>query len=194
MSEVTRRVSVRHGLTFIATLAFMTSFFGSRLFATIFPKVVVARPGIHFHHFWYGIAMVCVAGWLGISWNHEKLERTYALIFGLGAGFIGDEVGLLLTFGDYSFELAFLFFVGAISFIIIATLLLRYREQLERDVLSLSYRERLTLLGIFIAGFSTIFYAFGQLALGLSLSLIGLLVFVLSFERERRSVSLRTLT
>src|SRR6266581_9657199 len=31
----------RHGLTFIATLAFVVSFFGARLFATLFPMTVV---------------------------------------------------------------------------------------------------------------------------------------------------------
>jgi hypothetical protein len=38
----------RHGLTFIATLAFVASFFGSRLFATLFPTTVVMQDrGLH---------------------------------------------------------------------------------------------------------------------------------------------------
>src|SRR5437867_11445754 len=44
-------------------------------------------------------------GWLGIAYSSDRLLRTYALVFGLGAGLIADEVGLLLTFGDYQSEL-----------------------------------------------------------------------------------------
>ncbi len=54
---------------------------------------------------WYGLGMVTLAGWLGIAFNRPRLVRTYAIILGLGAGLIGDEVGLLLTFGDYQSSL-----------------------------------------------------------------------------------------
>ncbi len=122
MSRDILRGPFRHGLTFIATLAFVISFFGSRLFATLFPTTVVMQGGIHLHHFWYGIALISVAGWMGIAWRNERLYRLYAVLYGLGAGFVGDEVGLLLTFNNYQSELTYLFFIAAISFVIIATL------------------------------------------------------------------------
>jgi len=62
----------RHGLTFIATLAFVISFFGSRLFATLFPSTVLMQGGIHLHHFWYGIALISVAGWMGICRRRSR--------------------------------------------------------------------------------------------------------------------------
>ncbi len=185
MSAETSEGTYRHGLSFIATLAFLTSFFGSRLFATLFPTVTVMQGQVHFHHFWYGIAMISTAGWLGIAWRNERLDRLYALVYGLGAGFIGDEVGLLLTFGNYQSELTYQFFVAAISFIIIGTLLLKYGNQLERDVLRLSSRERMTLLGVFLAGFSAFFFSFGLLLLGVPLALIGVGIFVLTYERRK---------
>ncbi len=75
------------------------------MFATLNPEVVVVRSGIHFHHFWYGLAMIACTGWLGITLRDERMGRNLAIIFGLGAGLIGDEVGLLLTFGDYTSNL-----------------------------------------------------------------------------------------
>jgi len=120
------------GLTFYATAAFMLSFFGSRTFAVLNPTVTVVSSGIHFHHFWYGLAMVTATGWLGIAYSSQRLLRTYALVFGLGAGLIADEVGLLLTFGDYQSELTSDFFVGTVGFIILATILARYRKVLEK--------------------------------------------------------------
>src|SRR6266581_6288933 len=125
----------RHGLTFIATIAFVVSFFGSRLFATLFPTTVVVQGSIHLHHFWYGLALMSAAGWMAISWKNERLYRLYALLYGLGAGLMGDEIGLILTLGNYQSELTLLFFIAALSFVIIATLFLRYRAQLEVELL-----------------------------------------------------------
>src|SRR5205823_13601229 len=68
----------RPALSFIGLLSFITSFFGSRLFATLNPTIVIQQQGIHFHHFWYGIALMGIAGWLAITWKSERLDRATA--------------------------------------------------------------------------------------------------------------------
>src|SRR5271157_6543564 len=103
--------STPHGLAFLALLSFVTSFLVARVFATLNPSTVVVSGGIHLHHFWYGLVMIVVAGWLGIVYNRPQFVQVYAIVFGLGAGLVGDEVGLLLTFGDYNSSLTFFFFV-----------------------------------------------------------------------------------
>ncbi len=173
----------KHGLSFLATLAFAGGFFGARLFHLAFPSLMVITQGIHFHHFWYGLTLMGVAGWFGIVYNDEKLNRIYAVAFGLGAGFIGDEVGLLLTFNDYYSELTLDFFVAAVAFVILIALLTRYGKQIEKDVLRLSTRERLSHLGIFLAGFSTIFFAFDAIEFGIVLLGAGIVMFVWGYER-----------
>ena len=182
----------RHGLTFIATLAFVVSFFGARLFATLFPATVVTASSsqgtIHFHHFWYGLALIFAAGWMGIAWRNERLYRLYALLYGLGAGFVGDEVGLFLTFGNYQSELTFQFFTAAISFVIIATLLLRYRVQLEAELLKLSLPERIFMIGVYLTGFSVFFFLSSAISIvGIPLMLAGLGVIVYTYARRRRT-------
>src|SRR5260370_31742115 len=154
MVQEVRRTIFRHGLAFYGTLAFLAGFLGARLFATLNPKVVVVQNGPHFHHFWYGLIMVIAAGWIGIALSNVWLGRNLAIVFGLGAGLIGDEVGLLLTFGDYTSNLTEIFFVGAIAFITLVTLLSRGREHIEREVINISRRERLTQIGVFIGAFS----------------------------------------
>ena len=182
----------RHGLTFIATLAFVVSFFGARLFATLFPTTIVTASSsegtIHFHHFWYGLALMSAAGWMAISWKNERLYRFYALLYGLGAGLMGDEIGLLLTLGNYQSELTLLFFIAALSFVIIATLFLRYRAQLEVELLKLSLRERIFMLGVYLTGFSIfiIFLTSGINLIGIPLSLLGLGLIVLTYVGRRR--------
>jgi len=188
MSRTTLTSPFRHGLTFIATLAFVVSFFGSRLFATLFPTTVVMQGGIHLHHFWYGIALISVAGWMGIAWRNERHYRIYAVLYGLGAGFVGDEVGLLLTFNNYQSELTYLFFIAAISFVIIATLFLRYRAQLQEELLKLSIWERLAMIGVFLSGFSVFFFflSSGISLVGIPLSLCGLAILVWVYVRRRK--------
>src|SRR2546430_17159985 len=95
---------------------------------------------------------------MGIAWRNESLYRLSAVLYGLGAGFVGDEVGLLLTFNNYQSELTYLFFVAAISFVIIATLFLRYRAQLKEELLKLSFRERAAMIGVYLTGFSVFFF------------------------------------
>src|SRR5213593_5095258 len=193
MVQEVRRTVFRHGLAFYGTVAFVAGFLGARLFATLNPTVVVERGAVHFHHFWYGLAMVVATGWLGISLSNERMGRNLAIIFGLGAGLIGDEVGLLLTFGDYTSNLTEIFFVAAIAFIILATLLSKGREHIEKDVINVSWKERGTQVGIFLAAFSAIFFASGNWQIGFLFIGLGILVFTWGFERKRGPTSFRSL-
>ncbi len=179
----------RHGLTFIATLAFVVSFTGSRLFATLFPATVVIQDGIHIHHFWYGLALLSTAGWMGIAWRNERLYRLYALMYGLGAGIVGDEFGLFLTQGNYQSEITYVFFIAVLSFVIIATLLLRYRAALKIELLKLSFRERVFMIGAYLIGFS-IFLSFlssGDSLIGIPLALVGLSLIIYVYARRREA-------
>jgi len=192
MVQEVRRTVFRHGLAFYGTLAFVASFLGAGLFATLNPTVTVVRGGIHFHHFWYGLAMVVSTGWLGITLSNERMGRNLAIIFGLGAGLIGDEVGLLPTFGDYTSNFTEIFFVSAIAFIILVTLLSRGRKHIEREVINLSRKERLTQVGVFLGAFSVIFFAAGNWEIGFAVLGLGVLAYLWG-EREPRPRSLRSL-
>ena len=192
MVQEVQRTVFRHGLAFYGTVAFVASFLGARLFATLNPTVTLVRGGIHFHDFWYGLATVISAGWLGITLNNERMGRNLAIVFGLGAGLIGDEVGLLLTLGDYTSNLTEIFFVAAVGFIILATLLSRGRKHIEKEVINLSRKERLTQLGVFIGAFSIIFFAAGNWEIGFAVLGLGVLAYLWG-EREPRPKSLRSL-
>jgi len=136
--------------------------------------------------------MVVSTGWLGITLSNERMGRNLAIIFGLGAGLIGDEVGLLLTFGDYTSNLTEIFFVSAIAFIILVTLLSRGRKHIEREVINLSRKERLTQVGVFLGAFSVIFFAAGNWEIGFAVLGLGVLAYLWG-EREPRPKSLRSL-
>src|SRR5207245_8781164 len=185
MSQWVQRSVYGHGLSFSRTIAFLTSFLGSRLFADLNPTVVVESGGVHFHHFWYGLIMMSAAGWLGIAYNNQRLERIYALVFGLGAGLLADEVGLLLTFNDYHSNLTNDFFIGTVGFIIIATEVVGYRKLLVRDVAHVSRNERLIHVGVVLFGLSTVFFSVNLLIAGAVAAGIGVVIILMVFDSEK---------
>ena len=165
-----------HGLALLTLLSFIASFLAARTFTTLYPTTVVVTGGIHFHHFWYGLAMIVGAGWLSIVSNHPQFDRVYAIVFGLGAGLVGDEVGLLLTLGNYQSGLTYVFFVSILAFSGIAYLFIRFHEQLKKGVLSLGVGERLVHLGVFVAGLSAVALAFDHIDIGLVILSAGLVL------------------
>jgi len=180
------RTSTHHGLAFLALASFVLSFLLARVFTTIAPHTVVVSGGIHFHHFWYGLLMVVVSGWLGIAQTDPRLTRAYAIVFGFGGGLIGDETGLLLTLGNYRSDLTYFVIVLVIAFAGILILLGGYRPQLEHDVFSTPPWEKVVYLGIATLGASALPLAAGLLVPGLLVLLLGALVMIAAFWLHRR--------
>lgn len=178
--------STSQGLVFLALLAFVVSFFAARIFTTINPDVVVVSSGIHFHHFWYGLVLVIVAGWLGIASERPEYDRGYALAFGLGLGLIGDETGLLLTFGDYHSELTYVIFVVGVSATVMALLALRYWPRIRDEVVMLGRGEKATHVGIGISAISSLAFAFGQFTTGVVVLGAGVAVMALGIWLHRK--------
>jgi hypothetical protein len=179
-------VTARYGLTFLSLLSFFTSFFGSRVFTTLYPDSVVVSGGIHFHHFWIGILLVAASGGLALSWRNDSLQRVLAVTYGAGLGLIGDEVGLLLTFGDYNSLLTYEVVLGALAVVLMVILLMVYSHELEEDVLKLTVGERLIHVGVFAAVFSGLFVAFGLLLAALACLTAGVVIAVFGFAMRRR--------
>ena len=63
--------------------------------------------GYHIHHFYFGIALIIIAGWLAITGSDYLSRKQIALIYGTGLGLFMDEIGLLLTWGDYYSSLSY---------------------------------------------------------------------------------------
>lgn len=53
--------------------------------------------GYRIHHYWFGILFICFAGWMAINHRGRNVDRTAAILYGLGLGLLVDEAGLLLT-------------------------------------------------------------------------------------------------
>ena len=144
------RLKARPHLSALALVSFVVAFLAARSFTTLYPEVVLVRGGFHIHHFWYGICMLAVGGWLGISYDQDRMRRIAAFIFGAGGGLIGDEVGLLLTFDDYWIGITYTLVV---VFLTVATLLIfsiRYSRVFHRELNTLLSNHPALYSGVFL--------------------------------------------
>lgn len=154
-----RRFQPRAHLATFALLSFIISFIVARLFTTFFPSTVIFSNGIHIHHFWFGIALLAAGGWIGISYNEKETNRLSAILYGIGGGLIVDEVGLLLTFGDYWTELTFSFLIVLLAFVFVLILLYSYRETILKELGIFESSNASFYIGVFLFAISIAFIA-----------------------------------
>jgi hypothetical protein len=142
MGEVVMAVSTeekgverRPSLSVLALISFASSFALARLFTFMNSQFVFRPSGLHIHHFWFGILMLAVGGWLGISYNDRRIDQIAAIIFGAGGGLIGDEFGILLTFRgeNYWTGISYTFIIILLALASILVLLSLYAKVITRE-------------------------------------------------------------
>jgi len=182
------RLKARPHLSALALVSFVVAFLLARSFTTLYPEIVLVRGGFHIHHFWYGMCMLAVGGWLGISYDHDRIRRIAAIIFGAGGGLIGDEVGLLLTFGDYWIGITYTL---VIVFLTLATLLvfsIRYSRIFHRELNTLLRNHPALYSGVFLFVVTVGFLLdVGIRPLLAVLTIIGCVLIFVHFVRRPRS-------
>lgn len=151
------RGASKPNLSFIMLASFLTSFAAARVFTAFFPSTVLVVQGYHIHHFWYGLALLAIGGWLGINYRDDHVERIAAIIFGVGGGLVGDEIGLLITFGDYYSELTYTFVISMLAFAFMATLLKRHGQAIISELLGFFRLNVDIYVGLFLAFLSSAF-------------------------------------
>lgn len=151
------KTEVRPNLSVLAMISFIGSFLIARFFTTLYPNVVLISSGFHVHHFWFGLAALSIGGWLGISYQDERTNRLAAILFGAGGGLIGDEVGLLLTFGNYWTGITYTL---VITFVILSSLLIlisKYSKIIYPEFTKFLSSNASLYFGVFLAAVSIAF-------------------------------------
>src|SRR2546425_4011455 len=148
-------------LSALALLTFLPAFGLARLFTFLLPKVVVEQSGIHFHHFWYGIVLLAASGWLGIA-GDERWTRLAAIMYGLGGGLLADEVGLLLTLGDYQTGLTYTVVVGAVAILGTVSVFQRYGREIAIDLKRITLSEGVSYFALFVLGLPLVIASLAQ--------------------------------
>lgn len=143
-------------LSLLALISFIASFGIARTFTSIDPNAFLARGGVHIHHFWFGIILLAIGGWLGISYNQERIVRFAAVLYGAGGGLIGDEVGLLLK-GNYWTGITYTVLVAFLAFAFTALLFVRYSKEVLAEIEAFTARRVSFYFGVILAVVSASF-------------------------------------
>ncbi len=151
------KIREKPNLSLIALGSFIASFAVARIFTTLKPGTVLISGDYHIHHFWYGIILVVIGGWLGISYQSERIDRVAAILFGAGGGVIGDEVGLLLTFGDYWTEITYTLVVVFVAIASMLSLFFRYSDAIRTEFAEFVRSNASLYFGVFLASVSAAF-------------------------------------
>ena len=78
--------------------AFILTAAGARLFSLVLPWVHWEPiPGMHIHHYVYGIFILTAAGYLALVFKGHRATLWIALLYGLGVGLTFDEFGMWLN-------------------------------------------------------------------------------------------------
>ena len=155
----TKTIKPRIHLATLALFSFTLSFIVARAFTYFFPYVVLVSGGLHIHHFWFGIALLAAGGWLGINYNHKEIDMLAAILYGVGGGLIVDEIGLLLTFGDYWSGFTWTLFIFLLSFLSALILLGRYRHKIFEEFHEFISKKASLFIAVFLAAIAIAFIA-----------------------------------
>ena len=174
-------IKPKPSLSLYILTSFTISFLLARIITSINPDLTLVSGGYHIHHFWYGLAMLSLGGWIGINYSGQRLDRFSAIIFGAGGGLVGDEIGLLLTLGNYYESITYTLVVSIIIIISGGLLLNRFRNELMEELtqvvqnrIFLSFSLVFTIIAI---GFSL--ESSNQLIINISLILVPLLLILM---------------
>jgi hypothetical protein len=78
--------------------AFVFTAVGARLFSLVLPRVHWEPvPGMHIHHYVYGIFILTIAGYLALIFKSDRASLWIALLYGSGVGLTFDEFGMWLN-------------------------------------------------------------------------------------------------
>jgi len=103
-------------------IAFLLTAVGARLFSLVLPRVHWEPvPGMHIHHYVYGIFILTIAGYMALICKGEKATSWIALLFGLGVGLTFDEFGMWL---NPAFQRGARWNTNGIEFVIVALVFL----------------------------------------------------------------------
>lgn len=93
-------------VAFPILFAFVLTFVGSRVIGYLItynvlpPIYLELSPGLHVHHFTYGVFILFAAGFLGLIVKQARAKFWTAMFLGFGLGLAMDEFGMWLHLRD----------------------------------------------------------------------------------------------
>jgi hypothetical protein len=141
-------------------MSFVASFAIARIFTTLsrdtFVRISVFHVYIHVHHYIYGIILLAIGGWLGISYEDDRIVTLAAVLYGVGCGLIADEAGLLLG-QSYWTGITYTVVILLLVLIFAIYLLKRYSKLISTEVNSFTKSRVSFYIAVIVAAVSLAF-------------------------------------
>ncbi|MCE8422958.1 MAG: hypothetical protein J5U17_09705 [Candidatus Methanoperedens sp.] len=122
-------------LQFIVTITFLITFTVSRALIVMAgeskPSLELWIGNYHIHHFFIGILLLSISGWITLIGYRKKYKVISAILYGGGLGLLIDEIGLLLTWGNYWAKQSYVFGV-IVVFIFLSIILYEHLQERKR--------------------------------------------------------------
>jgi hypothetical protein len=122
-------------LQFIITVSFLIAFTASRAIVVAAgeskPSLELWVWNYHVHHFFFGLLLLSISGWISLVESQKKYKKISAMLYGGGLGLLIDEIGLLLTWGNYWATQSYIFSVTVI-FIFLSIILYEHNRERKR--------------------------------------------------------------
>lgn len=105
---LTRKIIANDGgvylyILFPIAVAFLITFGGARLLSHLRPDFFIKIiPGLHIHHFAYGIHVLALSGYLALVNDRPRNTYLISLLYGFGLGLAFDEFAIWLRLSDDS--------------------------------------------------------------------------------------------
>jgi hypothetical protein len=146
------KLKTRPNLSILSLISFIIAFTIARLFSSLNPKTTLQIRGIHIHHFWFGLAMLAIGGWLGITVENKRVNRIAAILFGAGGGLVGDQVGILLTLSAHAYwaDFTYTFVIMFLTLAVMVILLIRYGKMIHMEFTELLRSNAGLYFGVFL--------------------------------------------
>lgn len=123
-------------LQFVITVSFLITFTVARALVVLYgetkPSLEFWIGNYHIHHFFFGILLLSISGWASLIGNKRKYKILSAMLYGGGLGLLIDEVGLLLTWGNYWATQSYIFSV-IVVFIFLNIILYEHMKERRRN-------------------------------------------------------------
>jgi len=147
-----RKVEWRPHLSVLALLSFLSVFVVIRAFTMLSPSSTFSLFGFHIHHFWYGLILLIVAGWVGITCKGQLIDEFAAMVFGAGGALVGDEVGILLTFDGKTYwgGVSYTAIMILVTSVLIVVFFARYSRMVLKDFGVLAGNRRGFIVGVLL--------------------------------------------
>ncbi len=122
-------------LQFIITTSFLITFTVSRAIVVTAgeskPSLELWVGNYHVHHFFFGLLLLSISGWISLVESQKRYKKISAMLYGGGLGLLIDEIGLLLTWGNYWATQSYIFSIIVI-FIFLSIILYEYNRERKR--------------------------------------------------------------